>query len=231
MRSLPTLLLPALLLAGGCAPRPTLAGPAPVPSWPLDACRDADDFRACAARTEAAVLAASGGRVTRRGDTLRIRTDRDGPVTLVSDTTEGDPFVLFHYEGYLDEVRQHLVAAWFYEGGGYLLVDGGRGSVVHLAGRPVLSPRRTRFAVASVDLWAQYDPNLLQLWRLGDEGPVLELGLDGGDTWGASGPAWLSETELEFTRHERAEDGEGERTSRMRLRLTAGGMELLPARP
>lgn len=138
---------------------------------------------------------------------------------------------MYRYDRHLPEIGFHLVQIGRYEGGSWLLVDARTTGQTPILGPPAVSPGRTRFAAASVDLEAGYDPNGLQVWRLVDGAPRLEWGLDGGDSWGASDPVCRGEGELDFTRHDRAPDPSQSVPTRMRLTLSGVGLQIRPANP
>ncbi len=232
MRWIATVLV---LAAAGCAAAaPHLSAPAaPIVQQPVRAAPCPDEnpgFRECMARREAAAMAATGGRVSRTGDSLVIR-GAAAALVLEDDTTEGAGTRVYRYDRHLAEIGFHLVEIGLYEGGGWLLVDARTTDQTPILGPPAVSPGRTRFAAASVDLEAGYDPNGIQIWRLRDGAPTLEYGLDGGDSWGASGPVWRGENDLDFTRHDRAPDPSQSLTTRMRLTLTGPGLQIRPATP
>lgn len=218
------LALAVALALAACAGAPP---PAATPFASDAECRPDEPFRDCAYRVEAAALARVEGHAWRSGDTLVLAL-ADGTLGLVSDTTEGDAYIVHRYEERLARERQHLVAYHLYEGGGYVLVDERGGGPSYLAARPVVSPRRTRFAVAHADLWAGYERNVVQVWRFTDGAAELEWEMDGGDDWGAAGAVWRGETVLDFDRVERADDGMTERRTPVRLRIDGRRFELRP---
>lgn len=175
-------------------------------------------------------MAATGGRVSRMGDSIVIR-GAAATLVLEDDTSNAAGTRVYRYERHLPEIGFHLVEMGYYEGGGWLLVDARTTDQTEILGRPSVSPGRTRFAAASVDMEAGYDPNGIQVWRLGDGPPRLEWGIDGGDSWGASDPVWRGEDELDFTRHDRSPDPSRSLTTRMRLTLTGPGLLIRPASP
>lgn len=71
-----------------------------------------------------------------------------------------------------------------YEGHGFLLANARTGGRTTLTAVPVVSPDRSRFVTASVDLEVGYVPNLLQVWRLAETGPNREFELRGTQSWG-----------------------------------------------
>jgi hypothetical protein len=223
MRRTPAAIL--LVLAAACTPGARApAGPAPASAEPdpYAACWNRPETEACVTATEGRLLASAGGRVRRAADRLLFEGTGGGSLALQDDRSEGDRTVLHRYAGWLPEIGQHLVQTSFYEGGGWLLVDGASTSQTHVIGPPVAAPDRTRFVATSVDLVAGYGPNGIQVWSMAQGFPRLEWGVDGGDAWGASDAVWTGPRTVEFTRHVNA-TGDPDRTRRVRTRLTVGG--------
>ncbi|HEV2150444.1 MAG TPA: hypothetical protein VGR37_23795 [Longimicrobiaceae bacterium] len=229
----PTATALLLVLAAGCTPGapasapvspapapPPAASPAPVPD-PYRPCWNRPDTEACVARTEQRLLAATAGRVRREGDRLLFQGTGRANLPLEDDRTEGARTVLHRYAGWIPEIGHHLVQLSFYEGGGWLLVDGETTNQVQVLGPPVVAPDRSRFAATSVDLEAGYDPNGIQVWSMAQGFPRLEWGVDGGSTWGASDAAWIDANTVEFTRHVNT-TGDPEQTRTIRTRLVLG---------
>lgn len=234
-----SLLSALVLLLAGCTTRPAerilVTAPVPAPAHapaalhlPGEACATRPDWQPCADSVEQRAIELSGGRVRRLAGVLRIEGTGGAVLDLANDTTTAASTVVYRYLGFLPELSSHLVDIGFYEGGSYGLVSAETTDQTFVQGIPVVSPGGTRFVTASVDLEAGYGPNSLQVWRIFPYGPRLEWGLDGGDGWGASDPAWTGEDELEFTMHRRTADpGENDLT-RMRLGVRELGLELAP---
>jgi hypothetical protein len=161
--------------------------------------------------------------VRREGPRLLFATEDGRTIPLENDTAEADRFVRYQYYGFAEPLASHVVGVGFYEGGAFVLVSAKTGDQTQLQALPVVSPDGRRFATASLDLEAGYDPNGLQVWEVTEWGPRLEWGLAGGETWGASDAVWRSPAELEFTRHARVPPRVEPVQTRMRLRLDAGG--------
>lgn len=232
-----TSLLLAVALAG-CAPA---AGPVPVavPAGtpligiaalvdPYLRCENAVEAEGCFAAVEAALMARSGGRVVRRGDTLRVRTDDGHTVPLVNDRTEGGRYVTYRYHGRVEPLAASLLAVGFYEGGTYVLVSDATGDQTHLIGAPLVAPDGSRFAALGLDLVAGYDPNGVQVWRVTEHGPRLEWGVMGGESWGASEGVWRGPTTLEFTRHAVVPPNPEPVPTRMRLVVDGAALRVEP---
>lgn len=237
LRASPFLL--ALALAAGCAPAagpapvtspaaPSLAGSVAAPADPYRRCESAPEAEGCVAAVEAELMARSAGRVSRRGDTLLVRTDDSHAVPLVTDRAEADRYVGYRYRGRVEPLASSLVSVHFYEGGSYVLVSDATGDQTHLIGPPLPAPDGSRFAALGLDLEAGYDPNGVQLWRVTEHGPRLEWGLMGGESWGASDGVWRSPAVLEFTRHAVVPPNPEPVPQRMRLVVDGPGLRVEP---
>ena len=136
--------------------------------------------------------------IRRNGDTLRIPL-RNGTDALLRDCRrEGDDFVKFRYLGYVQRLRSHLVDVSYYEGGGYVLMADSIGRHIWLPSPPTFAPDSARFLVSSIDLEANYDPNVLEIWLLGNDSVSLEFKVDGDRKWGPAEPHWTSPTVIQF---------------------------------
>lgn len=170
---------------------------------------------------EARWLAAAAPRVTRAGCDLAFRDSLGRDELVLSDVLqEGDPWVLHRYRGPVPALGAHLVERSFYEGGGYLLVYPG-GAPVFVAGPPLVSPDSTRFVTWQQDLVAEYDPNVIQVWRRTPAAARLELAIASED-WGPSEVRWLDATTVAFVQNFPAEDVERPAQRAARLMLRAG---------
>ncbi len=215
------------LLVPACAPAAPAPLPAPAaPTDPLRRCGISADSE-CAQKVEAGLLAESGGRVARRDSALVLRTGADS-VVLTNRSQEGDAHVRYLYAGFLPGIRQHVVDVGYYQGGSTLLVDASSGQRTFTMGRPAVSPDARRFAAGRVDLEAQYAYSGVEIWWMGEKGPVLEWRLEGGDAWGAGDPVWTGPRTMEFLRFER--DAAASTRAVARMRATVGDHALTVVR-
>ncbi|MFW6010640.1 MAG: hypothetical protein ACOC9H_01860, partial [Gemmatimonadota bacterium] len=133
----------------------------------------------CAQAVEAFQLRHGHPGLARRDSTFVIRIP-GGDSVAVEDRT-GDRYGVggarYSYLGFLPSLRQHLIEVQHYEGGGYQLVDGRTGRRHEIASRPVVSPDDRRFAVFASALDA-YSSNVLEIWRVGEDGVRQEWELD-----------------------------------------------------
>lgn len=145
--------------------------------------------------------------VTEAGIVLRL--GNGSRVVLRDDTTAGDRFVAYESHGLFESLRAHLIEVSFYEGGAYMLIHDRTGDTTWVAGPPVISPSGDRFAVGSVDLVAEYDPTILQIYRVRAERFRKEFEVEPAD-WGPSDLRWIAEDTLEFQQNVLGEELEYE---------------------
>lgn len=197
--------LAALLAAAACsspAVPPAGAPPEarPVPGASLDApCGEQALGVAFADSGEIAAFAQSRGEVVRTGCRLTFRDTGGAYLHLDDVREEGSAWILHRYRGYLEALGAHVVQVGFYEGGNYRLVYPG-GAQVTVAGWPVPSPDGARFVAWSMDLVAEYDPNVIQVWRRTPAAARLELAIESG-LWGPGDVRWVDSATIAFQQH------------------------------
>ncbi len=209
----PRLVFCALLAAcgGGAPPRPEpTPPPTPPPSAPpprvdlTPLCRAIPDTYACGRAIEGYQIRRAPRSVSRNGDTLAVRLGRSRLKTFVDRNLEHESGVSYTYREFIPEIGYHLVHAHLYEGTGYLLVSHRTGDMVRIQAPPIFSPDGNRFATASEDLESRYNPNEIQIWRIGENAIVLEWSLEPAgnpvvmtpDAWGPKNLRWISPAEI-----------------------------------
>lgn len=198
-RLAPTSVL-ALLPAVGLAVGPAGCGGPELPraAWEdPDVCADVDNFYECAKLEEERALRADE-RATRSGDTLAIRLVGGDERTFVDRGTQAET-VRFAYAGYFEPIGYYLLSVSFYEGSEYRLVRGATGEVTAVESFPHLSPDARRLVVAANAGVAGYSPNLLQVWRVTDDGLAVEWQTRP-DDWGADAARWVNPATVRFDR-------------------------------
>jgi len=166
---------------------------------------------------EARALDETGGRVVREGCTLRFRTPR-GEHALTGNLSEDAEHLRYVYRGVLPH-EYDLVEVRYYERRQYLIIDRTGRHQRHLVGEPVVSPDRRRVVATSLDLVAAISPNALEIWRLEDQFPTLELSI-GSEEWGPSDATWVDAATIAFTQNFQPF---GDRKETGRLRFTPSG--------
>ena len=161
--------------------------------------------------------------VGRNGDTLSLRDD----------IAPGDAYVRYVYERFDPRLDAHLVRAGFYEGSSVLFVADSTAAKKDLDESPIVSPDGRRFAVASLDLEAGYEPNLLEIWNPGTTMATPEFTHDFGQAAGPDSVAWVSNDTLRFVFTQYTAGGTYERSGRTVVRSGERWMvePALPAAP
>ncbi|HEX5831154.1 MAG TPA: hypothetical protein VFY16_09245 [Gemmatimonadaceae bacterium] len=186
--------LVSILACAGQAP----ARRAAIENHHVPACADSEVV-ARADSAEPAALTGTGGRVVRTGCVLLVRTASGRAVALTDDYTEGDRFVQHVYRGSLPPRQLDVVEVARYEGGGYLVLDR-NGAQTWIARAPVASPDGRRFVALSFDLEAGYQPNVIEVWRVEDGSPRLEIAVRS-DDWGPSDARWRDNATITFVQN------------------------------
>ena len=206
----PPLVFCAMLAAcgSGAPPRPEPTPPPPprVDLTPL--CRAIPDTYACGRAIERYQIRRAPHFVSRNGDTLAVRLGRSRLKTFVDKDLEHESSVSYTYREFIPEIGYHLVHAHLHEGTGYLLVSHRTGDMVRIQAPPIFSPDGNRFATASEDLESRYNPNEIQIWRIGESAIVLEWNLEPAGNpvviapgaWGPKNLRWISPTEIRVQR-------------------------------
>lgn len=200
----------AFLFTAACSTEnshPPVPAPSPAPDTMAvvpqmeDEIKEIDEM-AVADSIERAALLTTEGRVSRSGAELRIQLLGGGAVVFTDDTIPGDgSFGLPRYAGYLKTIRSHVVHRLPYEGSGsWLIVDDSTGDSTVVFGMPVVSPDSTRFAVTSAGWEADYDPTLIEVWRMVGRKPEKEFSLEP-EAWQPSNPMWRASDTVAFIRN------------------------------
>jgi hypothetical protein len=112
--------------------------------------------------------------------------------------TQGEERGTFRYLGYLKPMRAHVINERGMEGNGaFYVLDDSTAHSTKVWGKPVLSPDGTRFVLMSMSGFADYDSNLIEVWRVVDRKPDREFSLEPED-YEPSDPVWRDSTTIEF---------------------------------
>ncbi len=132
-------------------------------------------------------------------------TLKDGKAKLLEDGLQKGP--LFSFRDYLSDLGYFIVHVQHYEGDAYLMVNDKTGTEYTLPGLPVLSPNKSKLVVASYDLLAGYNPNTIQVWKVGPNEMIREMALEPEPTdWGVSDVSWVDDKTVLFTKNTITED-------------------------
>jgi hypothetical protein len=106
-----------------------------------------------------------------------------------------------HYIAYLKPMRAHIINLAGGEGSGvFLLVDDSTGdTTATLAAHPVMSPDGARFAVISAAGDADYDSDVIEIWRAVPRRPEKEFSFEP-EEYEASEAVWRDSITLDFVK-------------------------------
>jgi len=133
-------------------------------------------------------------RVIRKDSILEFTLENRQTISLIDNTnTEGDDYVHYYYVRSLDNIHQWEILVTYYEGLNYLLIDQRDGEKNFMCSPPLQSPDKMLLLCGSEDIFAGYDFNGFQLWRLVNNKPKLiwqkEL-----EQWGPEEFTWASDS-------------------------------------
>jgi len=168
-----------------------------------------DVFDCFAVQVEKPILATTGIRVRRVGDTLRVNTNA-GTLIWIDSKMIGEGSARHFYAGTIsipNGKNYAVVQHDLYEDSPYVLIDWDTGDTVRVPDRPVLSPDSSRLVAGEFSEDGRLE---LEVWNLGSVRPTREFARE----WDSSGPvdiAWRDNRTIDF-----------------RLRRTSGGRESVP---
>ena len=210
----PTALAPLALLCLALS-APLHAAPPTEPCTPVFSLSD------CAGYLEAELLRNHPLLFSRKEGTLKlslmdgsVRQFNDVPLNDAEDNTE--QHVSYALLQYFPAIGYVLIDASYWEGGTYYLVDIKTGATTDVGGLVALSPDKRRFAVANVDIEAEYTPNLLAVYQITPDGLVNEF-IETPDKWGASDIEWEDNEVVRFSRNYWGTSAIEKKTQRLRL--------------
>jgi hypothetical protein len=191
------------------------------------------DYPTCAPSAESTALAATDGRIERRGTELRVRVPRRADLVLQDDTTEGERYVRHRYLGVLPGLPYDIIERGYYEGGAYLAIHHATGDTTVLDDLPLIAPGRARLLVASADLEAGYEPNRLTIYRVDSAGLRLDWQQETADYanttgWAADSARWRDSLTIEAVRLVPSRDGGPTRAGRVRISRAGGTWRIVP---
>jgi hypothetical protein len=159
----------------------------------------------CAGYLEAALMRAHPKLFARQDGTLKlhladgqVRAFVDVPANEMEDNSEQQ--VSYALLQFFPEIGYALIDATYWEGGTYFLVDIKTGATTDVGGEVALSPDGRRFAVANVDIEAEFTDNMLAVYRVTGDGLVSEF-LESPEKWGASDVLWEGNDVVRFSRN------------------------------
>lgn len=192
----------------------SIAVKTPIPTvWPLakePQCADSVDVFDCyALQIEKPILATTGARVRRLGDTLRLNTNAR-TLEWTDSKMIGEGSDRHFYEGTISAPngkRYAVVRHDQYEDSPHLLIDWISGDTLRVPDRPVLSPDSARIVAG---IFSEDGRLELEVWNIGSESPTREFA----QKFDGAGPVSIS--------------WRNNRTIDFRLRQTSGGRDSVP---
>lgn len=188
---------------------------APIPAtWPAErepqCADDVDVFDCYALKVEKPLLARTGIRVRRSGDTLRLNTN-DRSLVWIDSGMRGEGSARHFYAGTITTSPGKgyaVVRHALYEDSPYVLVDWASGDTTRVPDLPLVSPDSNRIVAGAFS-----EDGLLELeiWNLRSKAPTREFARK----WDGAGPvniAWRDNRTIDFA-----------------LRQTSGGRDSVPA--
>ncbi|MBW8685499.1 hypothetical protein [Chitinophaga rhizophila] len=147
--------------------------------------------------TDAQEIAVDRNRVRRNGDTLIFSLTNGQQARLVNNRVDnGEDYALYFYSRYVPEIQQYLVMGNYYESNDCVLVNAVDGTMTHVWGTPVVSPDRKYIVCGSVDLFANFNNNGLQLFSYSNN-KLTAVGDVTFDKWGPGQMKWLNNNTIE----------------------------------
>lgn len=125
----------------------------------------------------------------KNGETVKLENKED--------TVEFDNSQNYLYLGMNKEIDCWLIYALYYEGWGFLMIDRRTGKTNHVYGMPLFSPSKKYFICYSIDIFAGYGPNGIQIWRNDENSPKMLFEKEF-DDWGPEEVRWSGDTMLYF---------------------------------
>ncbi len=133
--------------------------------------------------------------ISRRGDSLIIKTTNGRNVYLVTRQSDNDDLAIYDFIQDMPDINQWLVLGSYWESYGYLLIDKTSGDTTDLYGMPVVSPDKKHIITFNQDLEAGFTFNGLQLLEMQDGKPVL-IGSKELYYWGPDNVTWKNDHTL-----------------------------------
>lgn len=152
---------------------------------------DADNPHLPSRHLEARQLAVGAPGVRRDGRFLFLET-HDGRELRFQDQAPGNWTPSYFYYDVVPALDAYVLRAQYYEGNSWLLVSRETGARTELSGLPVVSPGKSRFVTGSYDMVADYNPNEVVVWAIGEVGTPEEAWKTEPEEWGPTFLHWLS---------------------------------------
>ncbi len=153
----------------------------------------------CARGIERKLLAEKSGAINRSASILQIRTARKTVKVADERTENGEKSVEYSYLGFSKKLNSHVLYVQYYEGGAYMVIHHSSGESSFPSGYPIASPDGKHFLSISEDLFAGYDPNNVEIWRVTSSGFRRVANFE--PEWGPHRGSWLDPRRARINKH------------------------------
>lgn len=127
--------------------------------------------------------------VTTQGDTL-VFQDRLNPRYV-------EDFISHKLYSFLPAQNLWVILKYYYEGGGWLLINGLNGRTNRVISMPIPSPDGTRLVCANADIVACFNDNGIEVWRVDSDSLAREF-QDLNVPWGPINTNWMNDSTIVF---------------------------------
>jgi hypothetical protein len=144
--------------------------------------------------------------VKRSGKDLILSLANGKKKIYTTKNIEGDAGVWYTFIEYMKEYGYYLIARSYYEGGDYIMINEKTGKETAINSLPIVSPDKSRFAIATMGGEAGYIPDEIQVYRFSDTDIIVEYKCDKMD-WGPSDIQWIGNNKLKVLKNVTDESG------------------------
>ena len=133
--------------------------------------------------------------VTRDKEKLIILFD-NGTNRIYTDMDFNDDRNEFYcFRDYIKKINAYLISVNYYEGGEFKLINKSNGNFMDISGIPRISPNKSKFVIANLDLVSQYTTNGLWVYGIVNNEYVLEYE-EKPENWGTNKIEWINENKI-----------------------------------
>jgi hypothetical protein len=138
------------------------------------------------------------------GNTLKIQNKPYG----------GEDYGVYELLSYNKDIGFYVTKEHLYEGYFTFLISDIDGKKYQILDEPIISPDKKQLLVLSSDLYAQFNDSGVEIYSIESNVPVIKYKKMGNNvsepTWGAKNGKWISNSEIEFTKETRSDNGKEE---------------------
>ncbi len=142
--------------------------------------------------------------VTRNGDTLKLKL-RNGKSLLLKNSDSNNPqsAIKYVYGDFYSKLDLSFVKVFEHENAeSNLLIDHKAGGRYQIIGRPQISPDGKRIVTSNFDIYSDFSPNGIQIWKADRDKLSLEWSLEPGQTelWGPTDVIWVTSKKIQLNK-------------------------------